>query len=68
VRYASVFTLMKDNRKTSETLSESVVVSLEGNVNVFSPVCFLKIRIVEDVATGAVDVCLVRTLVDSPNR
>ena len=47
MRCASVFTLMKDNRKTSETLSESVVVSLEGNVNVFSPVCFLKIRIVE---------------------
>ena len=45
--------LRKTIRKSSsERLSESVVESLEGNVNVFSPICVLDIGIAEDVGTS----------------
>ena len=47
-------------RSSSETLSK-LVVSLEGNVGVFSLVCILKIRITENIGTCAVEVCLVKT-------
>jgi len=46
-------------RSSLETMSKSVVISLEGNVNVFSSICVLKNRIVEDVGTGVVEVRLV---------
>ena len=69
VRCASAFILTKGNRKTSsETLLEFVVASLEGNVNVFSLVCILKIGKTEEAGTGVVEVRLMNTLVDSSNR
>ena len=55
-------------RSSSEKLSESVVVSLEDNVDVFSQVCFLKIEITEDIDTGVVKVCLLKMLINSPNQ
>ena len=67
MRCTSVFTLTKDNNKIIIRNTKSVVVSLEGNVNLFSPVCVPKIEIAEDVGTGAREVCLVKTLVYSPN-
>ena len=48
-------------------MSETLVVSLVGNANVFSPVCGLEIG-VEDVDTSAVQICLMKTLVNSPNQ
>ena len=36
--------------------------------NTLSPICDMKIEIVEDVGTGAVELRLVKTLVGSPNR
>ena len=53
--------------RSSETQIKSVV-SLEDNVDVFSPVCVLKIEITEDVGLGVPEVCLIKTLVSSPNR
>jgi len=47
---------------------ELVVVSLESNVDIFSPVCVSDIRIPEDVGTGLIEVHLVKTLIDSPNQ
>jgi len=46
---------------------KSVVVSLKCNVNVFSPVCVLKITIIKDVVTDTIEVRLLKTLVDFPN-
>ena len=69
MRCTSAFTLAKSiGRSSSETMSESVVVSLEGNADVFSPVCDPEIETLEDVGTCTIEVCLVTTLVDSPNR
>ena len=45
-------------------VSESLVVSLEGNADAFSPIYYLKIETIEDVDTGAVEVRLVKILVD----
>ena len=56
-------------RKSSpETVSETLVVSFEGNADVFSLVCDSKIEIVEDIGIGAVEVHLVKILLESPNR
>ena len=46
-------------KSSSEIVSKSVVVSLEGNADVFSLVCDPKIRIVEDVGSGVIEVRLV---------
>ena len=53
---------------SSENMSELVVVSLEGNAVILSPVCDPKIRTIEDVGTCAIKVRLVNILIDSPNR
>ena len=42
------------------------IIPIEGNVDVFSPFCDLKIGIVEDVGKCAVEVRLVQALVGSP--
>ena len=42
-------------------MSESVVASLEGNTDIFSLIYDPKIRIVEDIGTDVVEVCLVKT-------
>jgi len=55
-------------RSSSRTISPSLKVSLEGHVNVFSPVCVSEIRITEDVDICAVKVRLVNTLVSSLNQ
>jgi len=52
---------------SSEALLESVIVLLVDNVNMFSPVCVSKIEKAEDVGIGAVEVCFVKILVNSPN-
>ena len=54
--------------RSSSDHSESIVVSLESIVDIFSPICGSKIRIVKDVSTGAVEVCFMKTLIDFPNR
>ena len=60
MRCTCAFTLAKAIEKSSlETVSESIVVSLKDNADVFSPVCGPKIRIVKNIGTGEVDICLV---------
>ena len=54
----------KIGRSSSETLSKSVVVSLEGIVDVLWLVYVSKIRIAEDVGISVVKIRLVKTLVD----
>ena len=58
MRCTSAYTFAKVIRLSSKTMLESVV-SIEGNVDVFSPFCDLKIGIVEDVGKCAVEVRLV---------
>ena len=48
-------------RSSSKTLSE-LVVSLQGNIDVFSLDCVSEIEITEDFDTGAIEVRLVKTL------
>ena len=54
---------MKAIGRSSETLNIT-----KGNIDEFSSVCVSKIEIIEDVGTYAVEVRLVKTLVDSPNQ
>jgi len=49
-------------------MTKLIIASLEGKANIFSTVCDPKIGIAEDVDISAVEVYLVKTLVDSPNR
>ena len=55
-------------KSSSKTMSVSIVVSLESKEKIFTLVCNSKSRATEDVGTCAVDVCLIKTLVDSPNQ
>ena len=66
VRCASAFTLVRGNKKI--IIRTLLVVSLERNINVFSPICVTKIGIAEDVGTCAVEVHIVKTQIGSPNR
>ena len=59
--------LFQKEIRGSSSKSELVVASLEGNANIFSSIPDPKIKIVEDVGTGVVEVRLVKALVDSPN-
>ena len=43
-------------RRSSEILSELVVILLEGNADIFSPVCNLEIGVAKYVGTGIVKV------------
>ena len=52
--------LRRVRRSSSETVS--VVISLKGNAEIFSPVCDSKIRAIEDVGIDAIEVHLVKLL------
>ena len=61
-----MFTLPKGNKKIIIRFIIRII-SPEDNVNI-SSVCALKIRIAKDVGTCAVEIRLVKTLNDFPNR
>ena len=64
-----MFTLAKSNKKVNIRNSIKINSSiLDGNADVFSPVCDPKIEMLEDVGIIAVEVCLVKTLADSPTQ
>ena len=58
MRCASVF-ILASNTDDHQTVSKSVIPSLEGNADLFSPVCDPKIITVENVGTSATKVRLV---------
>ena len=60
MRCLSGFTLTNGNKRII-IRNTVVVISLEGNIDVLSPVCILKIRITEDVGIGAIKVHPVKT-------
>ena len=53
--------LQKAIGKSLEIMSESIMLSLEGNVNMFSPICVSEIEIIENVGTCIIEVRLVKT-------
>ena len=60
MRCVSGFTLTNGNKRII-IRNTVVVISLEGNIDLLSPICILKIRVAEDVGIGAIEVHLVKT-------